>query len=106
MERVAARADSWASSRHTSLGTLPKGPAGVPSGRIDDAPTGREALREAIALQAWLKPRLRGVATAMDVLRRTDPAADAAWKERGHARLERCEQVVRRLAEEADLGPG
>ncbi len=74
--------------------------------RVDDAPTGREALREAIALQAWLKPRLRGVATAMDVLRRTDPAADAAWKEREHARLERCEQVVRRVAAEGDLAPG
>lgn len=71
--------------------------------RVDDAPTGRDALREAIALQAWLKPRLRGIATALDVLRRTDPAADAAWKEREHARLQRCEQVVRRLDAEGDL---
>lgn len=74
--------------------------------RIDEAPTARDAFREAIALQAWLKPRLRGVATAIDVLRRTDPAADAAWKEREHARLERCEQVVRRLHDEGELAPG
>jgi AcrR family transcriptional regulator len=73
--------------------------------RVDEAPTARDALREAIALQAWLKPRLRGVATALDVLRRSDPAADAAWKEREHARLERCEQVVRRLEQEGDLTP-
>ncbi len=73
--------------------------------RIDGAPSGRAALRETIALQAWLKPRLRGIATALDVLRRTDPAADAAWKEREHARLERCEQVVRRLHAEGDLAP-
>jgi AcrR family transcriptional regulator len=74
--------------------------------RIDEAPTGRDALREAIALQAWLKPRLRGVATAIDVLRRTDPAADAAWREREHARLGRCEQVVQRLHDEGELAPG
>lgn len=74
--------------------------------RIDEAPTARDALREAIALQAWLKPRLRGVATATDVLRRSDPAADAAWTEREHARLERCEQVVQRLRDEGDLAPG
>jgi hypothetical protein len=44
--------------------------------------------------------------TALDVLRRSDPAADAAWKEREHARLERCEQVVRRLQADGDLKPG
>jgi AcrR family transcriptional regulator len=73
---------------------------------IDEAPTARDALREAIALQAFLKPRLRGVATALDVLRRSDPAADAAWKEREHARLQRCEQVVQRLHDEGELASG
>ncbi len=73
--------------------------------RVDEAPTGRDALRETIALQARLKPRLQGIATALDVLRRTDPAADAAWKEREHARLKRCELVVHRLAAEGDLAP-
>jgi AcrR family transcriptional regulator len=73
--------------------------------RIDEAPTARDAFREAIALQAWLKPRLKGVATALDVLRRSDPAADAAWKEREHARLEQCEQVIRRLQDAGDLAP-
>jgi AcrR family transcriptional regulator len=70
---------------------------------VDEAPTARDALREAIALQAMLKPELRGIATALDVLRRTDPAADAAWKEREHARLRRCETVTTRLAAEGDL---
>lgn len=74
--------------------------------RIDEAPTGRAAFREAIALQAWMKPRLQGVATALDVLRRTDLAADAAWREREHARLQRCEQVIRRLHDEGDLASG
>lgn len=71
--------------------------------RVDEARTARETLREAIALQAALKPELRGIATALDVLRRTDPAADAAWSEREHARLQRCEQVVTRLCAEGEL---
>lgn len=74
--------------------------------RIDEAPTARDAFREAIALQAFLKPRLKGVAAAIDVLRRSDPGADAAWKEREHARLHRCEQVVQRLHDEGELAPG
>jgi AcrR family transcriptional regulator len=71
--------------------------------RVDEARTAREALREAIAVQATLKPELQGIATALDVLRRADPAADAAWKEREHARLQRCETVVTRLHAEGDL---
>jgi len=71
--------------------------------RIDDAPTARDAFREAIALQAVLKPRLRRIATALDVLRRSDSTADAAWRERELARLARCEEVVRRLHDEDDL---
>ena len=65
--------------------------------RIDDASTARESLREAIALQAMIKPDLHGVATALDVLRRTDPAADEAFKERDHMRLQRCRNVIDKL---------
>jgi AcrR family transcriptional regulator len=71
--------------------------------RVDEAPTARDALREAVALQAWLKPRLHGVASALDILRRTDPAARTAWQEREHARLDRCQQVIQRLHDEGDL---
>ncbi|MDQ3877899.1 MAG: TetR/AcrR family transcriptional regulator [Actinomycetota bacterium] len=74
--------------------------------RIDEAPTARQGFKEAIRLQAWLKPRLQGVATALEVLRRSDPAADAAWKEREHARLTRCEELIQRLAEEGELAAG
>jgi hypothetical protein len=73
--------------------------------RVDHAPTGRDALRQAVALQAWLKPRLHGIATALDALRPTDAAARAAWSEREYARLARCQQVVRRLHAEGDLDP-
>lgn len=74
--------------------------------RVDQAPTGRAALAQAIALQARLKPKLHGVATALDALRRADPDAEAAWRERDDARLERCVQVIRRLAAEGELAPG
>lgn len=70
---------------------------------VDDAPTGRAAMAEAVALQARLKPKLHAVATALDTLRRGDPDAQAAWQERDHARLGRCTQVVERLAAEGDL---
>jgi AcrR family transcriptional regulator len=72
---------------------------------VDRAGTGREALRQAVALQGVLKPRVNGLAVTMDVMRRADPAADAAWKEREHARLDRCEEVIRRLDIEGSLGP-
>lgn len=62
-------------------------------------------VREAIALQALIESELRDVATALDVLRRTDSAADAAWKGHEHARLHRCEQVVKRLHTAGGLAP-
>jgi AcrR family transcriptional regulator len=71
--------------------------------RVDAAPTARAALREAVAVQAEIKPKLRGVATALDVLRRADGAADAAWHEREQARLARCRIVVQRLHDEGEL---
>jgi hypothetical protein len=45
------------------------------------------------------------VATALDVLRRSDAAADVAWSERDAARLARCRQVVQRLSDEDRLAP-
>jgi len=72
---------------------------------VDDAPTARAALAQSVALQARLKPKLHGVATALDALRRSDPDAEAAWHERDRARLARCEQVVSRLAAEDELAP-
>jgi AcrR family transcriptional regulator len=73
---------------------------------VDQAPTSRMALAEAVAVQARLKPKLHAVATALDTLRRTDPDAQAAWQERDRARLSRCIQVIHRLATEGALAPG
>jgi AcrR family transcriptional regulator len=71
--------------------------------RVDTAATAREALREAVALQAYLKPRLHPMTVSLGVLRRSDEAAEAAWQERDQARLARCRDLARRLAEEDQL---
>ena len=73
--------------------------------RIDGAPTALAALRETVALQAYLKPRLHAMTAALGVLRRSDEAAEAAWQERDQARLSRCRQVARRLEAEHALRP-
>jgi AcrR family transcriptional regulator len=73
--------------------------------RVDAAPDGRTALREAVALQARIKPRIAAVAAAIDRLRPTDPDAAAAWREREDARFDRARQVVGRLAAEGLLRP-
>ena len=71
--------------------------------RVDEAPTARDALHEAVRLQAYLKPRLHGVTIALGALRRTDSDAEAAWQERDQARLDRCRQVAQRLHDEGEL---
>jgi AcrR family transcriptional regulator len=73
--------------------------------RIDNAADGVTALHEAIALQGFIKPRIRGVAAAIGRLAATDPDAAAAWAERERARFERCADVVARLQRESVLDP-
>jgi AcrR family transcriptional regulator len=71
--------------------------------RVDRAASALLALEESVRLQAFLKPRLRGIANALDALRRSDDAAAAAWNERESMRLERCRAVVDRLVGERRL---
>ena len=74
--------------------------------RVDDAPDARTALREAVALQGRIKPRIAAVAAAIDRLRRTDPDAAAAWREREEARYARARRVAGRAEEEGLLRAG
>jgi AcrR family transcriptional regulator len=74
--------------------------------KVDDASDARAALRAAVELQAWLKPRIHGIATALDTLRRSDAAAEAAWREREDERLTRCTAVMRRAGREGLLAQG
>lgn len=73
---------------------------------IDDARTGRDALRAAVRVQAAIKPKIHGLATSLELLRPRDAAAAAACQEREDARLSRCRAVVDRLAMEGDLAEG
>lgn len=71
--------------------------------RVDRAPDGLTALREAVALQGYLKPRIHAVVSAIDRLRADDPDAERAWREREAARQARCADVVARLQRDGRL---
>ncbi len=71
--------------------------------RIDEAPDAITALREMVAVQGKIKPRIHGIAFAIDRLRTTDASAAAAWNEREDARLKRVTDVIERLANEQRL---
>src|SRR5688572_26226208 len=49
---------------------------------IDAAPTGVAALRQWVSLQARLNPAIWPVARAIQVVRRTDEAAEQGWQDR------------------------
>lgn len=70
---------------------------------IDNAADAMSALREAVALQGHIKPRIHAVAQAVDRLRHTDPDAAAVWHEREQARLDRCASLATRLSAEGHL---
>lgn len=74
--------------------------------RVDEAPDARAALREAVALQGRIKPRLHAVTAAIDRMRDVDADAAAAWSERERARYDRALAVVRRLRRESLLRDG
>lgn len=73
---------------------------------VDRAPSAVTALARAVTLQARIKPRIAAITVAIDRLRATDEAAQAAWAEREQARLDRARGVVHRLREESLLAPG
>ena len=74
--------------------------------KIAEAPTGIAALREMVALQARMNPRIWALARAFDTVRRTDPAAERSWQDRLQYRLEGCRAVVTRLQREHALRRG
>lgn len=74
--------------------------------RLRAAENGIEALRAIVDRQARLGPAYRPLAEAFELLRRQDPAAEAAWQDRQGDRLEGCRAVARRLEEEGRLRSG
>lgn len=73
--------------------------------RIRDAPSGVDALLALINLQSRLNPDYKPLVDAFELLRRQDPAAEKAWRDRLDHRLEGARVIAARLANEGRLRP-
>jgi AcrR family transcriptional regulator len=78
---------------------------GIPAAirRIMDAPTGVDAIRAMVSLQASLNPKIWPIARALEAVRRVDAAAERSWQDRLEHRLGGCRAIVARLAQEGTL---
>lgn len=74
--------------------------------QVEQAPTGRLALAEAVKLQARTNPEVLPVAKALDALRREDPALQRAWDDRLASRLQGARNIAERMSEEGTLREG
>jgi len=74
--------------------------------RVADAPTGVAAVREMVALQARMNPKIWPLARLLDAVRRQDEAAERSWQDRLQSRLTGCRSIVGRLAREGTLRRG
>jgi hypothetical protein len=74
--------------------------------KIQDAPTGVEAMQRIVSLQARMNPGIWAVASALDAVRRTDADAERAWQDRLEHRLAGCRDVIARMRKEGSLRPG
>ena len=73
--------------------------------RIETAASGEEALDLFIDLVARVAPRIFRVVAALDAARSEDPIAATAWRDRADRRRQRCQTIVRRLADDGRLAP-
>jgi AcrR family transcriptional regulator len=81
---------------------------GIPAAvqRVMDAPSGVDAFRVMVGLQASLHPDIWPIARALEAVRRVDAAAERSWQDRLEHRLNGCRAIVARLAQEGTLRPG
>lgn len=73
--------------------------------KMEQAPTGLDAVRMMVSLQARLNPTLWAPARAVEAVRRHDPAAERSWQDRLQNRLNGCRAIVNRMAKEGTLKP-
>lgn len=73
---------------------------------VMEAPSGREAMRRYVQLNARMNPGVWPLARAVDGARRDDADVERAWQDRLEARLKACREIVRRLAESPGLKRG
>jgi AcrR family transcriptional regulator len=81
---------------------------GIPAAvqRVMDAPSGVDAIRRMVALQASMNPDIWPIARAFEAVRRLDAAAERSWQDRLEHRLRGCQEIIARLAREGMLRPG
>jgi len=81
---------------------------GIPAAveRIMATPSGADAIRAMIALQASLNPKIWPIARALEAVRRVDPAAERSWQDRLEHRLAGCRAMVAQLSREGRLRAG
>lgn len=75
-------------------------------GRVRSAPSGIDAAREMVAIQARMNPGVWPIARAFDAVRRRDESAERAWQSRVDRRLDACRSIVARMARERTLRSG
>ena len=71
--------------------------------RIQEAPTGLDALRHMAGTRARLNPEIWPLARVLDGVRREDPAAEIILQNRLVARLGACRTIVEQLARDGSL---
>lgn len=74
--------------------------------KIRDAPSGVEAMRRMVSLQARTNHEIWAPARTLDAARRTDAAVEKSWQDRLQHRLAGCRDIMRRVEHEGHLLPG
>lgn len=71
--------------------------------KLEQAANGVAAMKLWISLQASINPSVWSVARSLEVVRRTDEAAERGWQDRLKHRLELCRQIVTRMYNDGTL---
>src|ERR1700736_3045516 len=74
--------------------------------KITEAPSGVEAMRRMVSLQARTNHEIWAPARTLEAARRTDAAVERSWQDRLQHRLTGCRDIIRRVEEDGDLVPG
>jgi AcrR family transcriptional regulator len=71
--------------------------------KLEQAANGVAAMKLWVSLQARTNPRIWSVARSLEVVRRTDKAAERGWQDRLKHRLEVCRRIVTRMYNDGAL---
>lgn len=74
--------------------------------KLHESRTGLAALRAWVSLQAQMNPKVWPVARSLEIVRRSDRAAEGGWQDRQQHRFEECRRIVARINREGSLKEG